>query len=346
MKSESARPHLGALAKGGLALGAVALALGVTLLILHATGELKPPNLPGLSVDVGPTTWLLPTFRVLADASAVVTVGYLLAAVVFVPGFQHEGGRREGGKRLLLSPTGFRWIRVASWAAVAWAVTSTISILLTASDLLGITPGRAFREKILLETARSVTQGQTLAWTCAITLIVAVICRYARTLNLAGVSLLLAVAAITPVAFAGHSAGAGNHQLAVSGQILHVVPVTLWLGGLLALVLSGRLSAADRVTAVSRFSTLAGYCLVLVGASGLLSLSARLRGWSDLFATAYGRVALIKIAVLLLAGVLGAVHRAWCIPLLRDGRRRIFARIATVELLVLAVGMGAGVGLA
>jgi putative copper resistance protein D len=96
---------------------------------------------------------------------------------------------------------------------------------------------------------------------------------------------------------------------------------------------------------VRRYSGLAAACLLLVAVSGIISVSARLRGWSDLFDTAYGRVALVKIAVLLVAGGLGWLHRRRSLPALEAGRPWIFGRLAAVELCVLAVGLGAAVGL-
>ncbi|MGH3545373.1 MAG: copper resistance D family protein, partial [Mycobacteriales bacterium] len=334
------------LGRAGLVIAALGLAAGVALLIAGLTGQLAEPELPGLAVYTGPTVWLLPVTRVVADAAAVATVGCLLAAAFLAPGLRTPLTSTTPGRRLLLAPAGFRWVRAAFWAVLLWVVASCVGLVLSASDLLGIPPTAALRPTILFDTARSVTQGQTLLWTIAITCAVAVACRVIRTVNGAALALVGALVAVTPAAFAGHAAGAGSHQLAVSAQILHVVPVTLWLGGLLALVLGSRRLGADRPAMLRRYSALAAACLVLVAVSGVPSLAVRLRDWSDLLDTAYGRVALVKIVVLLIAGALGWLHRARCLPALEAGRSRTFARLAAVEIGVLAVGIGAAVGLA
>ncbi len=332
----------------GLLALALGIAVSVSLLILRLTGGFDAPALPGLAVDTGPTAWLLPVIGVIGDAMAVATVGFLLAAAFFAPGLPWAPSQSPARppRRLLLTPIGFGWVRAASWTATAWAVVSGVGLVLTASDLLGIRPTEALRAPILFDTARSVTQGRMLIWTCAITVVLAVACRGVRTVNGAALACIGALVAVTPIAFAGHAAGAGNHQLAVSAQILHVVPVTLWLGGLLALALGSRRIKPDRAAALRRYSTLAAVCLLLVAVSGVVSLSVGLRSWSDLLDTAYGQVALLKIAVLLAAGALGWLHRARSLPAVAAGRSRVFGRIAAVELGVLAVGLGAAVGLA
>src|SRR4051794_20285843 len=81
----------------------------------------------GTLVDTGWTPWLLPACRLLVDASAVVTVGFLLAAAFLVP------GRREAGEDgpLLLSPAGLAWVRAAGGSAAVWAVAAVASLCFT-----------------------------------------------------------------------------------------------------------------------------------------------------------------------------------------------------------------------
>jgi hypothetical protein len=61
------------------------------------------------------------------------------------------------------------------------------------------------------------------------------------------VALLACVACPTP-ALTGHSAGAGNHQLAVTSLAVHILAVSLWIGGL-----------ADRAEATGEEDDLARY---------------------------------------------------------------------------------------
>ena len=233
------------LAGGAVVAGSLAAALATALVILNLVGELDQPKLPGLAIDTGVTVWLLPVTTVLASAAAVVTVGCLLAAAFLAPGRRYGATAQDRRRRLLLSPAGFTLTRLAFWGALSWSAAAATQVVLTASDLLGVPPAEVLKRNILLETVRSTAQGQTLLWTLGLAALVAVICRVAHTVNAAATACVVAVCAVTPVAFAGHSAGAGNHQLAVSGLILHIVPVTLWLGGLLALLLCHRLTASS-----------------------------------------------------------------------------------------------------
>ncbi len=61
----------------------------------------------------------------------------------------------------------------------------------------------------------------------------------------------LALATLGPITLTGHAASSGSHDLATTSLLLHVIGVTLWVGGLVALgwvALRGskRLDAGDR----------------------------------------------------------------------------------------------------
>jgi cytochrome c oxidase assembly factor CtaG len=142
--------------------------------------------------------------------------------------------------------------------------------------------------------------------------------------------------------FTGHTASGRFPQVATSGLVLHVVPVTLWAGGLLALALSMRAPVGNLALAVSRFSPVAGTCFVAVGVSGLLAAWLHLPDFASLTATPYGRLILAKAGLLAVIGAVGWWHQRWSMPALRAGSRRSFARLAAVEVLL----FGAVVGLA
>src|SRR5262249_28895088 len=109
----------------------------------------------GTLVDTGWTPWLLPASRLLMDAAAVVTVGFLLAAAFLVPGC------REGG-RLSLSPAGRTWVRAASWSAAVWSFAAVASLCFTMSDVLGVPVGQAVNLRGLTEVGFAVDGGRVL----------------------------------------------------------------------------------------------------------------------------------------------------------------------------------------
>ena len=316
------------------AVAGLGVAAATLILLLRYGGAVDARVLPGLP-DPGPlTAWLLPTARLGTQVAAVATVGLLLGATVLAP-------RRDGG----LSPTGYRRLRAARWPALAWAVSSVALLALTVSDLLGRPLGAAVRGPAVVTFVTSVDLGRALAASAVLAVAVFVACAVSIRPTGAVTALALAVVALTPPVFTGHAASADNHQLAVSGQLLHVVPVTLWVGGLLVLLLSGGARGADLARAADRFSALAGWCLVAVGVSGVVSAAVRLPAWGDLLGSRYGQLVLVKAALLAAAGVAGLAHRRATLPRLRAGDRRAFVRLAAVELLVFAAALGAAVAL-
>ena len=102
------------------------------------------------------------------------------------------------------------------------------------------------------------------------------------------------------------------------------------------------------VAALPRYSVVAGWCLVVVGYSGVVSAWVRLGSPADLLTTRYGVLLLTKGVLLAGLGVLGLLHRRSVLRRLGDGSsapRALFARLAAVELLVMGAVMGVAVAL-
>ncbi|WP_239098354.1 cytochrome c oxidase assembly protein [Micromonospora qiuiae] len=314
----------------------IAVAAGIGAALLWWGGGSTPPALPGIPEPDRITAWLLPAARLGMQLGAVCTVGLLLAVVVLSP-------RDDGGR---LSALGYRRLRAAALAAALWSVAAAIAVCYTLVDLFGLPASSVLSVRAVLNFAFTVPLGQSLALSGTLALVTAVIA--ARTLRPAGtlVALLTALAATVPPVFTGHAASANNHQLAVSSMLLHVVPVTLWAGGLLALAVTARGGTADLAVAVRRFSPLALACLVAVGGSGVLSAGVRLNSLADLTGTRYGQMLLVKVAALVAIAVAGLLHRRQAIPALAAGRRRPFLRVAVVETLLFGAVIGTAVALA
>lgn len=291
--------------------------------------------------DPGPVTqWALPLSRVLMDLAAAVTVGLLLAAVVLAP-------RRVGteDERWVMGPHAYRWVRAAGWTTLGWLGTAVLSVIYTISDILGQSVGQFIGSPAAWSVALDLEQLQVLLWVVAVTAILAVACRIVLSVRGAAALLLLALFGILPPAFGGHSAGSGSHQLAVSAMLLHVVGVVLWAGGLLALLLTWQLSTSDLRRGVHRYSRLAGWCLVLVAASGMANILGRIGRASALGETNYGLLVIAKILALAALAGLGLLHRRRTIPVLDRGHRGLFIRLAAVEFVVFAAAIGLAVGL-
>lgn len=160
----------------------------------------------------------------------------------------------------------------------------------------------------------------------------------ARRPGLAAVGLLAASAMLAHVN-AGH-AGATPGALRVVNigvQWLHFLSIAVWLGGLAALLAaSGRVPAEQAVTAARRFSTVAGIAILSVVVTGVLRAVDNVGAWDALISTDYGRLVIIKAALLLALAALGAVNRYRVIPRM-TGAAGILRRVAAAELALGAI---------
>lgn len=317
---------------GGAAAG-LAFAVLVALLWYGGGGRREP--VPGLPDPASVTGWALPAARLGAQLFAVTTIGLLFAAVVLSP-------RGERGR---LSAIGYRRIRAAVPAAALWCVSSVAALCLTLADLLGVPVGDAVSVNAVVNFATTVPLGRALALSAWLAAVVFLVCCAALSVRAAGLALGLAVIGLVPPVFTGHAAGATNHQLAVSGLLLHVVAVAVWAGGLLALLLSGRATPEQQSVAVRRFSPVAAACITIVALSGFISAYARVPDWGALTGTRYGQLVLLKVALLISLAGAGWWQRAAALPALSAGRRRRFAVTAAVEVGIFAATMGTAVAL-
>ncbi|WP_204058855.1 cytochrome c oxidase assembly protein [Microbispora corallina] len=308
--------------------GMPAAAFAVLLLALWFGGGRPRPAIEGLPSPGPLTTWGLPLVRLVHDLSAVATVGVLLTAVLLA---QDEDERR-------------RIARAAAPWALVWAASAALTEVLTLSDFLGLPVGDALRSGVLTTFLYYIPQGQAFLLVTLVALTVAV--GALLPLDAGGRALLLALAvfAVLPPAYAGHSASAADHNLAISSLMAHIPGVALWVGGLAGLVafLPG---SAGLLTAVRRFSALALCCFVAVGVSGTVNAWVRLGEVSQLWESRYGLLVLAKAAALAALGWFGWRHRRATIAALETEGPRPFLRLATVEVAVMLATVGLAVGL-
>jgi putative copper resistance protein D len=133
------------------------------------------------------------------------------------------------------------------------------------------------------------------------------------------VGLVLGIALSTSLV--GHAADHGDVSLATLVDWLHVSAATAWVGGLFCLVLLLPLPATDGSTLalVRGFSTLAGWCLALVVASGVFNGWVEVSSLHALRTTAYGQILLAKVALVLGVVGFGATNRYRILPRIAAG---------------------------
>ncbi|HLW47946.1 MAG TPA: copper resistance CopC family protein [bacterium] len=152
----------------------------------------------------------------------------------------------------------------------------------------------------------------------------------------AGVCAAAAMLAHVAAGHAGATPGA-LRPVNIAVQWLHFLGIGCWLGGLAALlVLGARLASDQAVAAARRFSTGAGIAIVAVAATGVLRAVDNVGSWDALLSTDYGRLVMIKAALLLVLAALGAVNRYRVIPRL-PARAGTLRRVGGAELAAAAI---------
>lgn len=309
-----------------------------------------------LLVDASAATrWGLPLARAANDIAASLTVGLLVLAAVALPTRLAATGRPprrtpDAPSPLLAGPT-LRVVRLAGVTGLLWVVAGAVVLVLSYARLSGVDPGdRGFVEQL----GRFVTEIGLLRALMISSLVVAIVATGAAVATrqaTVGWLAVLAVLALLPLALTGHAAGASNHELAVDSLAMHLVGVTVWVGGLLGVVvLHDRLGPA-LPDVVARYSTLALTCFVLVAVSGVANAALRLGSWSGL-QSRYGVLVLVKVLALVLLGAAGVLHRTRTLATLRretvpaSARRGAFWRLAAGELVVMGVALGVAAALA
>jgi len=152
----------------------------------------------------------------------------------------------------------------------------------------------------------------------------------------------------------GHARTESHPGLGVPSVAVHLLAVSIWVGGLAAVVVLGA-SAWSKVPredrnplvrhVVTRFSRLALVAVGALVATGTLNAVLDLAGLSDLWRTTYGRVLSAKIALLVVALAFGAWH-LWIAPRRlaatdpAGAASRSFRLSTTAELVVLTAVVG------
>ena len=166
----------------------------------------------------------------------------------------------------------------------------------------------------------------------------------------AGWGLVLAAALMLGFspALSGHAAAAGSlAPVTIAADALHVLGAGAWIGSLLVLVLAGlpaalALSAGERGSAaallVNRFSPVALGAATLLVLGGAVSAWAHLGSVAALLGTSYGRMLVVKLALVALVAALGAFHWRRARPSLgTEDSARSLRRSAGAELAIAAV---------
>jgi copper transport protein len=133
----------------------------------------------------------------------------------------------------------------------------------------------------------------------------------------------VAAALLLTIGLAGHAGTLPPVALNITADLVHLLGVAVWLGGLIGLVLlafpaTRGMPEPERVglmaPVVSRFSDLAMVAVAVIVASGVLRGYLEIRSIDELTGSTYGVALLVKLAAFLPLLGLGAINNRWTKP--------------------------------
>ena len=205
---------------------ATALALVVTALAVILGGAAKPLEL----LDPGPLVrWGVPLARTVHDLAAALTVGSLLLGGLLVPEAKTTARRQTAG-------------RIAAWSALVWALAGFVRAIFAYGDAAGVSVGSpgfwsgAWKFTWELEVLRAP------AITAVAAAVISAWCFLRPRRNGLAWAFFASLVALWPLALSGHAAGSSDHETGVDSLAVHLLLVTVWVGGIAAIAIMWDLS--------------------------------------------------------------------------------------------------------
>jgi putative copper resistance protein D len=224
----------------------------------------------------------------------------------------------------------------AAITALVWVLGQGLNILTTLANILGTSLSGALDPTSLRSFISQIDLGKYMFVQLALALLICSAVSRIRTVAAANALLLLSLVGVIAPIFASHSASSGSHALAVGSLIVHVVALTFWVGGLIAITV---LSATDRAIALPRFSALSLWAVIAVVISGSANAWARLN-FQSAWNSNYARIVILKVlltSVLIYLGYLNRRHLSgkWQISL-KNLTRLLFIEVSIMLVTILA----------
>jgi putative copper resistance protein D len=234
------------------------------------------------------------SFKFLQLAGSFAAVGSLLAMAFLL---LDVGGRFSTSSEKLRS--------ILKISALVWFIGSIGTIVLTLSTILASSIQDALDLTVLRSFVTQITLGRYLAVQALVALIVFIAAFKIRSVVTTAVLMFIALAGITAPVFQSHAASSGSHMLVIGSLVIHVIALSLWVGGVFAIAF---LSSTDRAIAVPRFSQLALWSAIAVVLSGVVNAWARLN-FADAWDSAYARIVIAKSIATIVLIWFGYLHR-------------------------------------
>ena len=225
---------------------------------------------------------------------------------------------------------------LALLATTVWLACTVGGVVVEVANLLGGGFLDAFDLTTLSSFLRTTSIGRDYLFQIVMAFLSIALISRAKKIGAIYFALAVTMLALLIPLFQSHAASAGNHGLAIGALIFHVGAVSLWVGGVLGLIL---ISPRARELSISRFSALALWAAIIVGVSGALSAWTRLNFWSG-WHSRYGLLILIKVVLFAFLVGIGARHRRTIASQIEGGRQTFRLLLNEGLVMVAATAIG------
>ena len=239
---------------------------------------------------------LVTTSKFSAVLSSFITIGALLALAFLV--------LDKDGK---LSTSGTKIRSIISISAFAWFFSSVLNIVFTLANILGGSVSSVLDPTVIQSFVLQISLGQYLFFQTLIALFVAISSRVLTSSGYTAILLFISLIAISAPVFQSHAASSGSHALAIGSLLIHVIALSFWVGGVIAIAL---LNQDDRKISLPRFSHIALWAAIAVVISGVVNASARLN-FAAAWSSSYAYVVILKVVITFVLLFFGYKHRSY-----------------------------------
>jgi len=284
------------------------------VILAWSLGMLAATGLPGLPQAPAWVEWALPLSRYARDLSSMLVLGLVVVGLLMAS-----------------------WDRARIWALTwsgLWLAVLCVQYLLTLADV------RAQGLSDVAGGALSDLTGDAIGWSfslqaLAIVFSIVLLATWRSRLGSIVTAAVVALGCAAPAAIshAGHSHIAASISIAV-----HIVAVSLWVGGLATVLVIAVMTQST--SALPRFSTMALWCVVVVAETGLLNASLLVPTPWAFLGSEYGSLVLAKAVLLGLLVCWGWRQRRSL------GSTASLARFAGLEFIVMGTAIAASIVLA
>lgn len=270
--------------------------------------------------------FLSTTFKYFNLLGGFATIGALLAMAFLL--LDVEGKTSTSAEKLR------NFLKVS---AAVWVIGVIGSIIFTLALILDSPISVALDGTVIRSFVTQYDLGKYLAFEAIVAYAVFIFSFRVRKILSLILLLIISLAGLVAPVFQSHSASGGSHSLVIGSLIIHVIGLSLWVGGILAIAL---LSASDRAIAVPRFSQLALWAAIAVVISGVVNAWARLNFLSAWNST-YAYIVIAKTLATIALITLGYLHRKNL-----SGKESInwvgFGKLLTIEAAIMIVTVALG----